>query len=315
MRARIGLVLFVLCASTACENQRSPVGPTTPEGSVEGSTLRLAQEVRQQWSPYVGVQVTGEALEAYQDALARLARSGNLKGVRVEIRKSNAAGGARVIKTIGSLGLELLGLVDNEYLFDADIEQVIDRIFATYPEIRYFQIGNEITTILPASGPTMSIEQYMDVFQRIYDHVQSRHPGRAVLLTQSTFGSGLHGPTELETMAALGLADMDPAKVIVAINDYNPNTAVQYVGLLGSTLRRHRVWVTETGVSNAEAHVEYVQGGYRLLRNYLRAERVYWFVMWGGDSGDHSGYSLIKSPEDYPNYWTSPLFNVLAGPQ
>ncbi len=286
-----------------------------PESSNGTPSPRLAQEVRQQWSPYVGVQVTGEALEAYRDALARLARSGQLKGVRAEIRKSDPAGGARVIKAIASLGLELLGLIGNEYLFDQDIERVIDGIFATYPEIRYFQIGNEITTILPASGPTMTIEEYMAVFQRIYEHVQSRYPGRAVLLTQSTFGSGLHGPTELETMAALGLADMDPAKVIIAINDYNPNTAVQYVGLLGSTLRRHRVWVTETGVSNVDAHVEYVQGGYRLLRNYLRAERVYWFVMWGGDSGAHSGYSLIKSPADYPNYWTSPLFQLLAAPQ
>ena len=313
MRNRVALFLLVLLASistsTACEDRRSPLGPSDP-GS---SNPRLALEVTQQWSPYVGVQVTGEALEAYQDALSLLSRSGQLKGVRVEISRGSLAAGARVIKAIGALGVELLGLISNEYLFDQDIEQVIDRIFATYPEIRYFQVGNEITTILPTSGPTMTIERYMAVFQRIYDHVQTRYPGRAILLTQSTLGSGLYGPTELETMAALGLADMDPAKVIIAINDYDPQSATQYVGLLGGTLRRYRVWVTESGVANPDAHIGFVQGGYPLLRNYLRAERIYWFVMWGGDSGSDTDFSLIKNPGSYPDYWTSPLFRLLTG--
>ncbi len=311
MRHRVALFLLVLFAATttACEDRRSPLAPTDPGLS----NLRLAQEVAQQWSPYVGVQVTGEALDAYQDALALLLRSGQLKGVRVEISRGSLAAGARVIKAIGALGVELLGLISNEYLFDQDIERVIDRIFATYPEIRYFQVGNEITTILPTSGPTMSIERYMAVFQRIYDHVQTRYPGRAILLTQSTLGSGVYGPIELETMAALGLADMDPAKVIIAINDYDPQSAAQYVGLLGGTLRRHRVWVTESGVANADAHIGFVQGGYPLLRNYLRAERIYWFVMWGGDSGSDSEFSLIKNPGRYADYWTSPLFRLLTG--
>ena len=308
MRGRVGVLVLVLLAATACEDRRSPLGPTEP-----GSANRLAQEARQQWSPYIGVQVTGDALEAYQDALSRLARSGQLKGVRVEIRKSTQASDARVIRAIGSLGVELLGLISNEYLFDQDIERVIDRIFTRYPEIRYFQVGNEITTILPTSGPTMTIQQYMAVFQRIYDHVQSRYPGRAVLLTQSTLGFGQYGPQELETMAGLGLAAMDPSRVIIAINDYDPHSAVQYAGLLGSTLRRYRVWVTESGVPDPNAHIGFVQAGYPLLRNYLRAERVYWYVMWGGDSGSDTGFSLIKSPASYPDYWTSPLFRLLAG--
>ncbi len=315
LRHRVGLLALVLVlvlvafTSTACADRRSPLGPTDP-GAVHPG---LALEVRQQWSPYVGVQVTGEALDAYQDALARLARSGQLRGVRVEIRSGSLAAGARVIKAIGALGVDLLGLISNESLFDPDIERVIDRIFAAYPEIRYFQVGNEITTILPASGPTMTIERYMAVFHRIYDHVQARYPGRAVLLTQSTLGFGVYGPTELETMAALGLAEMDPATVIIAINDYAPQAATQYVGLLGGPLRRHRVWVTEAGVANADAHIGFVQRGYPLLRHYLRAERIYWFVMWGGDAGTDTDFSLIKNPGSYPDYWTSPLFELLTG--
>ena len=161
-------------AALACDNRRSltPVGPSDPGFSDPA----IAQNVRQQWSPYVGVHATGEALAAYQDSLALLLRSGRLRGVRVEITKSRLGSGDRVIRTIGAMGIELLGLINNELLFDADIEGVLDRIFSTYPEIRYFQVGNEITTILPPSGPTMTIERYMEVFQRAYDHVQLRYP-------------------------------------------------------------------------------------------------------------------------------------------
>ena len=83
--------------------------------------------------------------------------------------------------------------MSNDNLFEPDIEGVIDRIFSGAPEIRYFQIGNEVTTILPSTGPTITIEQYAALFQRIYEHVQSHYPGRAILLTQSALGSGLRG--------------------------------------------------------------------------------------------------------------------------
>ena len=206
----------------------------------------------------------------------------------------------------------MLGLVGNEYLFEQNVEAEIDRILVAYPEIRYFQIGNETTTILPSSGPTISIEQYMQVFRRIYDHVQSRHPERAILLTQSTFGCCFYGPGELETMARLGLADMDSEKVIIAVNAYDPASADQYRGLLGGPLRKFRVWVTESGVSDPALQIAFVREKYPLLRDYLRAERVYWYTMWGGDSGSDTDFSLIKNPMNYPQYWKSPLFELLV---
>ncbi len=129
-----------------------------------------------------------------------------LARISVEISRSNQNPTDPIIKSIGRLGIDLLGLVGNEYLFAQDIEQHIDRIFAAYPEIRYFQIGNEVTTILPSTGPTITIDDYMIVFQRIYNHVRNHHPGRAVLLTQSTLGYGVYGPAELEAMVRLGLA-------------------------------------------------------------------------------------------------------------
>lgn len=300
------LCLAILVSAAAsllgCDQLRPPASPSpaTP----------TSQEVALAWSPYVGVHSDGRALRAYEDALSALLSAGRVTGVRMEIHRQAPVD--PMIKSLGSLGLEVLGLVDNEYLFDPDIEGAIDRILAAYPEIRHFQIGNEVTTILPPTGPTITIEQYAAVFQRVYDHVQSRHPGRAVLLTQSALGSGLRGPTELETLTRLALSRMDPDKVIIAVNSYDPDNLSQFSGLLGGALRPFRVWVTESGMADPDRQVPFVRDKYPLLRRFLRAERVYWYVMWGGDEGPDTGFSLIKFPGSFPAYWKSPLFTLLA---
>lgn len=312
MLERVTLIVFATCALVACQGgQRSPSAPgdTGTSGS-SGTGLVTAQEVARQWSPYVGVHGDGQALSAYRDALSALQRAGRVEGVRMEIHRNETVN--PVIKAVGAMGLEVLGLISNDHLFEPDIEGVIDRIFSAYPEIRYFQIGNEVTTILPSTGPTITIEQYAVLFQRIYDYVQARHPGRAILLTQSALGSGLRGPTELETLTGLALARMDPNKVIVAVNAYDPDAVSQYRGLLSGALRAFRVWVTESGMASPSLQATFVRDRYPLLRLYLRAERVYWYVLWGGDSGPDADFSLIRYPSRYPEYWKSPLFDLLA---
>ena len=299
---RLASLAAALCALLACDQLRPPSSPS--------AVTPTAGEVALSWSPYVGVHSNGRALRAYEDALSAMLSAGRLNGVRMSIHRQQMVD--PVIKAVGSLGLEILGLVDNEYLFDPDIDGAIDRIFAAYPEIRYFQIGNEVTTILPPTGPTITIEEYAAVFQRVYDHVQSRHPGRAILLTQSALGSGLRGPTELETLTRLALSRMDPDRVIVAVNSYDPDNLSQFRGLLGGALRSFRVWVTESGMANPDQQVAFVRDKYPLLRRYLRAERVYWYVMWGGDEGPDTNFSLIKFPTRYPDYWKSPLFTLLT---
>ena len=310
MLTRVAVFVAAACALAGCQGGKSsPSAPSDAGGTTTGGQAAVtAPEVVSQWSPYVNVHADGQALPAYRDALSALQRTGRLNGVRMEIHRNDLAN--PVIRAAGAMGLEVLGLVSNDNLFDGDLEGAIDRIFAAYPEIRYFQIGNEITTIQPQ---TMPIEQYAVVFQRIYDHVQSRHPGRAILLTQSALGSGLRGPTELETLTGLALARMDPDKVIVAINAYDPDAVSQYRGLLGGSLRSFRVWVTESGMASSSAQAAFVRDKYPLLRLYLRAERVYWYVLWGGDSGTDVEFSLIRSPSRYPDYWKSPLFSLLTG--
>ncbi len=305
------LVYFLLACNDGV--RLSPIAPDN-FGVFDKNTV---QDTLSKWSPYIGIHATGEAIDAYRDALLLLKQTGNLKGVRVGIVKEERIN--PVIKMIGSIGgIDMLGLIDNYYLINnPNLEQDIDQIFVTYPEIHYFQIGNEFTTIVSGNGgPTVTIEQYMESLKRVYNHVQNRHPGRAVLLTQSTLGSGLYGPTELEKMANLGLVQMDPNKIIIAINSYEPRNTSQYVGILGGSLARFRVWVTESGVKDSSLHISYIQNNFGKnspMQNYLRAERIYWYVMWGGDSGSDTDFSLIKNPRNFPNYWKSPLFKLLTG--
>ena len=298
-------LLGMTFVGAACDRfqDRSPVSPS----DVIGNPV-LAGEVLAQWSPYVGIQLAGQAREAYSDAISALQAAGRLRGVRIEITRSLTAGDP-VLRAVTETGIEVLGLISNEILALPNVEGEIDAIFASYPDIRYFQLGNEITTI---AGSTMTIEQYMAIFLRIYDHVQSRHPGRAILLTQSTLGSGLHGPTELEAMVGLGLERVDPGAVIIAVNMYDLDNASQYLGLPGGPLRSFRLWVTESGVRDPNLHLAWVRDSYPHLRNLLRAERVYWFVMWGGDTGPDVNFGLIQNPAAFPNYWKSPLFELLT---
>ena len=309
VRRSIIVVWLLFSAGAACDSGRT-LSPLSPSDVL--SDPRLAGEVLAQWSPYVGIHVTGEAQAAYRDAVSALQSAGRLRGARIEISRSLSPADP-TYRTIRNTGIELLGLVSNEFLFSANIEQEIDQIFAAFPEIRHLQIGNEVTTILPASGPTITIEQYMTLFRQIYDHVQNRYPGRATLLTQSTLGSGLHGPEELESMVNLGLTDFDPRHVIIAINLYDLDHAGQYPGLLGGALRQFRVWVTESGIRDPDLHMSWIRDNYPRIRNLVRAERVYWYIMWGGDTGPDTGFSLIRNPGSFPHYARSPLFELLAG--
>ena len=257
------------------------------------------------WSPYIGIHASGEAYDAYQATLPLLRDKGNLNGVRVEIVKADGLNN-QVIKMIGSLGIEMVGLIENGYLFDPDIENQIDEIYAAYPEIEYFQVGNETTTFT-----NMSIETYMTVLKRVYDHTQLNYPNKT-LITQSTYGTGDYGPKELEKMAKLGLREMSGQKLIIGLNVYSDYSLVQYSNMVRRYLSGYRVWVMETGSNIPFQHVQFVQNFYLQLRTSLRAERIYWYVMWGGDIDSDSGYGLITNVLNPPLAF-SPLFNVLVG--
>jgi len=311
MKTRLFLFLLLSFILVSCRDSKlSPIGPSNT-GTFSPSDNGAIQDAISKWSPYVVVHPTGEAIDAYRDSLSLMMRAGKLQGVRIGIIKGWGLNDS-TIRMVSSLGIEMLGIIDNYYLFDSNIEQDIDQIFAAYPEIHYFQIGNEITTILPKNGPTMNIEAYMAVFKRIYAHVQKNYPDK-MLVAESTFGAGTYGAEELETMASLGLTGMSPNKVIIGLNCYTIAAANAYTGVINGPLRQYRVWVTEHGNTDPNLHISAVQNEYPQYRNYLRAERIYWYAMWTGDTGNDTGYGLIRNPSNYPNYWESPLLIALLG--
>lgn len=278
----------------------NPAGcfPTSPSDSSDGLP----------WSPFIGIHASGEAHEAYRETLPLLIRNGNLRGARVEIVPREGLPN-ETIKMIGSLGVELVGLINNDYLFDPNIEARIDEIYVAYPEITYFQVGNEVTNP-NINSATMSIVQYMVALRRVYDHSQRNYPSK-ILITQSPRGTGDYSG-ELEEMVKLGLREMSSQKLIIGINVYSDYAIVGYSNKIRKYLSGYRIWVMETGSNIPAQHVQFVENFYHQLRTSLRAERIYWYVMWGGDIDGDSGYGLITNVLSPPLAF-SPLFNVLVG--
>ena len=264
------------------------------------------------WSPFIGIHASGEAHEAYQTVIPILRDRGNMVGARVGLTAREGINGT--IKMIGSLGIELVGIIDNEYLLDPDIEARIDEIYAAYPEITYFQVGNEVTNP-NINSATMSVVHYMVALRRVYEHTQMHHFGK-MLITQSPRGTGDYS-RELEEMVDLGLREMSPQKLIVGINVYSDYALVGYSDRIRKHLSGYRIWVMETGSSDPSQQVQFVQNFYPQLRTSLRAERIYWYVMWAGDDdihmpGSESGFNLISNVLNPPLTY-SPLFKKLAG--
>lgn len=317
---RFFLTACLAVSLSGCNGFPQLTGPT-PTGS--NSTVGVSG-----WSPYIVVHTPGNALGAYQETMPALIARGNLKGVRIGIVKGE--GKNFVNEALLNMGPEGLAIIDNYYLFDPNnieqvnpsIEQVIDDAIKWYPQVKVFQIGNELTTILPRNGPQISVEQYMAVFDKIYRHVEKNYPD-IKLVTQSTFGSGDHGSIELERMVQLGLRRYPPDKVIIGLNCYSISTAVYYASVLDAqSLRGYRVWVTETGVADPSKHLEYVQTVYPVLRDYIKPDRdrfgnhrIYWYAYYAGEGEgfDGGGWGLIKNINNLNDLWKSPLYKALAG--
>ncbi|KKT82022.1 MAG: hypothetical protein A2925_01535 [Candidatus Yanofskybacteria bacterium RIFCSPLOWO2_01_FULL_44_22] len=310
-RARTILIIGIFMLA-GCQKALTPTSPSLIENP------NFTDATISNWSPYIGVATPGGVEDTYREALTAMAQNGTLKGVRVGITKREKGGWGvydPIIKMIGSLSprLDMLLLIDNYYLFEPNIEQIIDEALATYPEIKYFQIGNEITSILPKTGPTMTIEEYMVIFKKIYDHVQKNHPGRAILLTQSPTGSGVFGGIETDKMVELGLLKMSPNNIVIGINVYSEASISHYTHVVNGALRNYRIWVTETGTDFSDLQIDYVNRRYPELKNYLRAERIFWYTLWEGERYPADrGFGIIKGALEYPNYWKSPLFKLLT---
>jgi hypothetical protein len=287
--------LAAALASGGCHNLVSSlVGPT--------ETWRATVPA---WSPYVVIQPDAGAAGGYQDALTLLDAHGAVHGARIALTADGRS--ASTVRLALSNGLEVLGLVDNADLFRTDVEQAFDQYRAAYPEVRIFQIGNEITT----ATPSMAIQAYIDVLARVYAHVVAAYPD-VTLLTEATFGAGTIGADDLTALgAAVGPHGLSSSRLIFGINVYTETAIAAYTLAVAGLPGGYRIWVTETGVPDQNSQVSYVNLTYPRLQALLRAERVYWYALWAGDSGTDTEYSLIKHAAS-PPIVPSPLFNRLT---
>lgn len=318
MGKHVFLLAVIVGLSISCDDgiQFSPSAPSpTYNGTKNG--LATNDVNLDMWSPYLVVHATGEALQLYQKVIPELITRESLRGVRIEIVKDEHRNVPNSVNQwIASSVPDVLWILDNYYLFELNIEGVIDQVIKWYPSIRYLQIGNEITTILPRNGPQITIENYMNVLKRIYVYVEKRYP-QIILVTQSTFGSGGQGSLELEKMKELGLEKMSPERLIIGVNVYSTSTARQNSYVLNriwgtcptdfnpNKKCKFRVWVTESGINDPSRHIGFVQQVYPYLRSVLRVERIYWYVLY-----EESGHKLAGL-----DGWTSPLFNALTATQ
>lgn len=315
---KVILSVFVLVILSGCNSRfLSAIAPSGLNSSDSGLVPVDTMDGQITWSPYIVVHSDGSAIEGYRKALIKLKSKGMVRGVRLGLNSYRDTN----IDLMSELGIEVVGIIPNENLLDPNPEAMIDRYILSYPEITVFQIGNEVTTINQLHGlPRMTIEQYMDVFKKIYNHVQLRS-SPVMLMTQSTLGSGYYGSNELKRMVELGLKPniLSPRRVIVGINVYTDNALGEYISTRNKYLSDpdhgdYRVWVMETGSSNPNEHIAHAKSFYPRLSSALGAERIYWYVLWDGDSIGED-YGLIRNPYDLNRMTYSPLFKALAGIQ
>ena len=246
------------------------------------------------------------ALEGYRQALAMLVDRDAIRGARIGLYANGSS--APTVRLVTSFGVEVLGIIDDADLFEPDVEAVFNRYAAMYPQVRVFQVGNEITT--SAVSP-MPIDRYLDVLERMYVHVVGHYPG-VTLVSQATFGSGTIGAGDLAAMAPrLETHGFSPRRLIVGINIYTERAFTAYADELALDLTNYRIWVTETGSSDESQQMSYVETTYPRLRTSLRAERIYWYALWAGDVGGDSESSLIHAPTN-PPIVPGPLFRLLT---
>lgn len=290
---QIGLLLLTSTLA-ACQLISGPSSSTPPAW----------QSSLPQWSPYVVLQPDDGALVGYREALTQLTNRRAVAGARIQLFADGRA--AATVNLAASLQIEILGIVDNADLLGADPEGAFDRYRSAYPQVRTFQIGNEVTT----SAPTpMTIDQYLDTFVRIYTRVVNTYPD-VTLVTQAAFGAGQIGASDLMATINRLRTFADPSRVVLGLNAYTPTALLTYEAALRASPPPYRIWVTETGIADPASEVAYVTQTYPRLFA-LPAQRIYWYALWAGDSGIDSGYSLISSASR-PPIVPGPLFQLLT---
>jgi hypothetical protein len=302
MPIRLVLIFGVSVLLYGC--QRAPSAATPIDGDPGAQNTSA-------WAPCVVVQSPGGVpFNVQMDAARTLQRAGKLTWIRLNTHLDGS--GLEYYAQARSMGLHIFSIVHLSDLERAGWEAAFDRIHAIYPG-DIWQIAGEISNSDPNVNPvTVTPEYYMSKFRSLYNYVMTRYPN-VVLTNAPTVGSGSGGPSELEQFFKLGLLDMN---TVVAINVYSNLALSSYATVMdryAARLAGKRIWVTETGSSNPDNHIAWVQEFYPRLVNTVHPEMICWYAMWGGSTGQtDNGFGLLDHVESGQPI-ERPLFKALVG--
>ena len=295
-------LLSVLFLYAGCEQLTTP---TSPAGTSPTDLNTSA------WSPCAVVHNPGGApFTTQMDAVSKLQRAGKLQWMRLDAHLDGS--GSEYHRAARQMGLKTMSIVALKDLESAGWESAFDRLYAMYPT-DIWEIGNEISNGDPSvNGVTVTPAYYMAKLSSLTAYVKRRYPG-VVLASAPPFGTGLSGAGELESFFSLGLLDMD---IVITLNVYSHPALSNYANVLdkyAARLAGKRIWVTETGSSNPDNQLAWVQEFYPRVINVVHPEMICWYALWGGDGGaTDNGFGLLDSVESGVPV-ERPLFRALSG--
>jgi hypothetical protein len=246
------------------------------------------------------------------DAVRKLQQAGKMSWIRLNTFLDGR--GLEYHLEARRMGLNIFSIVHMNDLESVGWEAAFDRLYATYPSDMW-EIASEISNPDPSVNPfTVTPEYYMSKLKNLYAYVRSRYP-TVVLTSAPPYGSGGTGAPELEEFIKLGLLDMD---IVVAVNVYSNHALSRFATVFdryADRLAGKRIWVTETGSSNPDNHIAWVQEFYPRLVNTVHPEMICWYAMWGGDGPEtDNGFGLLDQVLG-PRAVERPLFKALVGEQ
>lgn len=299
------LLLILGVAIVLCEGcQRSPTSPS----AINAAATNYATDA---WAPCVVVQSPGGAsFNIQMEAVRKLQRAGKMTWIRLNTHLDGR--GLEYHVEARRMGLRVFSIIHLKDLESAGWEAAFERLYATYPSDMW-EIAGEISNPDPnVNLSTVTPAYYMSKFKKLYNYVKSRYPN-VVLTSAPTYGSGSTGSPELEEFFKLGLLEMD---VVVAINVYSNHALSRYATVIdryADRLAGKRLWVTETGSSNPDNHLAWVQEFYPRLVNTVHPEMICWYSMWSGDGAEgDNGFGLLDQVES-SRAIERPLFKALVG--
>jgi hypothetical protein len=302
MPIRFALILgLCICLYSGCQLASTPASPSPRSATVSGQDMNA-------WAPCLVVQSpAGTPFNVQMEAARTLQRAGKVTWLRLNAHLDSS--GLEYHLEARRMGLKIVSIVHLDELESAGWQNAFDRLYATYPS-DIWEIGGEVSNAGVNRVP-VTPEYYMSQFRRLYDYVRATNPG-VTLASAATVGSGTDGSSELEQFFKLGLLDMD---AVVTINVYS-NTALSgyatVVDKYAARLAGKRLWVTETGSSNPDNHIAWVQEFYPRLANAVHPEMICWYALWGGDGAGDNGFGLLDRVESGETVERS-LFKALAG--